>query len=241
MTGTWRLTVRQRSPARRRRATWCPLAATFLLASLPLAGHLSSGEEVGTPATSAPQRDPRQIVADLATRLFAELERHRAEFRRDPQLIVPTLERLLSAHFDTSYTARLVLGAHWPTATTEYRQRFATALFQTLLLSYAESIVAWTPERFQLLPFKGDATALQATIRTQVMRSSGSFAAVDYRLHRVGEDWQLFDVLVDGVSYVRTYHDDVDSDVTQRGPEFALERIEKAARRSAEPAGSPAR
>jgi hypothetical protein len=39
-------------------------------------------------------------------------------------------------------------------------------------------------------------------------------------------------VLVDGVSYVRTYHDDVDSDITQRGPEFALERLEQAARRA---------
>lgn len=194
-----------------------------------------------TPATSAPQRDPQQLVSDLATLLFAELERHRAEFRRNPQLIVPTLERLLSPHFDTDYTARLVLGTHWRTAAPEYRQRFATALFRTLLRNYAESIVAWTAERFQLLPFRGDAAALQATVRTQVMRSTGSFASVDYRLHRKGEDWQVFDVLVDGVSYVRTYHDDVESDVMQRGPESALERIEKAARRTEEPADSPGR
>lgn len=194
-----------------------------------------------TPAASAPQRDPQQLLADLTTRLFAELERHRTEFRRDPQLIVPTLERLLLPHFDTDYTARLVLGTHWRSADPEYRQRFAKALFRTLLRNYAESIVAWTPERFQLLPFQGDASAPQATVRTQVMRSAGSFASVDYRVHRTGEDWQVFDVLVDGVSYVRTYHDDVDSDARQRGPEFALERIEKAARRGEEAADSPAR
>ncbi|HWZ63836.1 MAG TPA: ABC transporter substrate-binding protein [Steroidobacteraceae bacterium] len=241
MIGTRHLTVRQSSPAPRERAARYPLAAVLLLASLPLAGHLPSPEEAEAPATSAPQHDPQQLVADLAARLFAELGRHRAQYRRDPQLIVPTLERLLSPHFDANYTARLVLGAHWRTAAAEYRERFATALLHTLLSSYAESIVAWTPERFQLLPFEGDATALQATIRTQVMRSGGSFAAVDYRLHRTGDDWQVFDVLVDGVSYVRTYHDDVDSDVTQRGPEFALERIEKAARRTAQPQDPAAR
>jgi phospholipid transport system substrate-binding protein len=238
---TWRLTVRQLSPALRGRAARYPLVAVLLLASLPLAGHLSAREEAQAPPTGASERDPQQLVADLAARLFAELGQHRAQYRRDPQLIVPTLERLLAPHFDANYTARLVLGAHWRTAAAEYRERFATALFRTLLSSYAQSIVVWTPERFQLLPFEGDATALQATIRTQVLRSAGSFASVDYRLHRVGEDWQVFDVLVDGVSYVRTYHDDVDSDVTQRGPEFALERIEKAARRPAEPSNPGAR
>lgn len=235
------LTLRQLSPARRARAARYPLVAVLLLASLPLAAHLSPREEAEAPPSSAPRPDPRQLVADLAARLFAELGQHRAEYRRDPQLIVPTLERLLSPHFDANYTARLVLGSHWRTAATEYRQRFATALFHTLLSSYAESIVEWTPERFQLLPFEGDAAALQATVRTQVMRSAGSFASVDYRLHQTGQGWQVFDVLVDGVSYVRTYHDDVDSDVAQRGPEFALERIEKAARRPAQPGDPPAR
>lgn len=235
MTGTSRLTVRQLMPARRWGGCRCRLAAAFLLAALTLSADLSAQEQSATLARSAPQHDPQQVVADLAAGLFAALERHRADFRRDPQLLVPTLERLLSPHFDANYTARLVLGIHWRTAAAEYRQRFATALFQTLVRNYAESIVAWTPERFQLLPFKGDATAPQATVRTQVLRSAGSFASVDYRLHRIGDEWQVFDVLVDGVSYVRTYHDDVDSDVTQRGPEFALERIENAARRKAIP------
>lgn len=232
-----RMTDRLCSAARRWRAERCALAVALLIASLTSAGYLSSREEVAAPVTSAPQSDPQQLVADLAARLFDELQRHRVEYRRDPQLIVPPLERLLAPHFDMDYTARLVLGAHWRTASSDYRQRFAAALFQTLLRNYAESIVAWTPERFQLLPFKGDAAALQVTVHTQVMRSTGSFASVDYRLHRTGEAWQMFDVLVDGVSYVRTYHDDVDSDLTQRGPEFAIERLEQAVRRNREPSG----
>lgn len=206
------------------------LAATLLAVALSSASNVAPGEEPATAASSTSQRDPQQLVASLARELFAELERHRAAYRQDPELIVPVLERLLTPHFDAEYTTRLVLGTHWRTAAPEYRERFAAALLRTLLENYADSVVAWTPERFQLLPFKGDAAALQATVRTQVLRESGSFVAVDYRLHLKGEDWQVFDVLVDGVSYARTYHDDVDSDLTQRGPEFALERLEKAAR-----------
>jgi phospholipid transport system substrate-binding protein len=60
------------------------------------------------------------------------------------------------------------------------------------------------------------------------VRTDGSLVAVDYRLHRTAEAWKVFDVLVDGISYVRTYHDDVDSDVNQRGLDFAIARLERA-------------
>jgi phospholipid transport system substrate-binding protein len=59
------------------------------------------------------------------------------------------------------------------------------------------------------------------------MRAGGSFVPVDYRLHQRAEAWKVFDVIVDGVSYVRTHHDDVDSDVSQKGLEFAIARLEK--------------
>jgi len=181
---------------------------------------------VGAPEV-AQEQGPQQIVADLSTRLFATLERDRAAFRRDPNRLVPHLTELLSPHFDSEYTARLVLGAHWREATLQYRQRFAAALYGTLLRTYAGSVAEWTPERFRLLPFSGDAAALQATVRTQVMRPSGAYVPVDYRLHRTAEGWKVFDVIVDGVSYVRTHHDDTDADISQRGLDFTVARLEQ--------------
>jgi phospholipid transport system substrate-binding protein len=49
---------------------------------------------------------------------------------------------------------------------------------------------------------------------------------VDYRLHRTSDGWKIFDVVVDGVSYVRTYHDDIDEDVRRNGLEAATVRLE---------------
>jgi phospholipid transport system substrate-binding protein len=172
-------------------------------------------------------QDPQQLVADLAKELFATLDRGRAAIRRDPSVVVPRLDELLSPHFDKEYTARLVLGAHWRGATPEYRQRFALALFRTLLRTYAGAVSEWTPDRFKLLPLSGDAAALQVTVHTEVTRPGGAFVPVDYRLHKTADGWKLFDVLVDGVSYVRIHHDDVDTDVNQRGLDVAIARLEK--------------
>jgi phospholipid transport system substrate-binding protein len=203
------------------------------VASLGLAGPVAtaggpppSSGAADVDIISAPG-DPPLLVADLARSLFSELDKNRAGFRRDPNQLVPVLDRLLSPHFDMDYTARLVLGTHWRTTTAAYRERFALAIFRTLLRTYAGAVAEWTADRFRLLPFSGDEAALQATVRTQVVRTDGSLVTVDYRLHRTAEAWKVFDVLVDGISYVRTYHDDVDSDVNQRGLDFAIARLER--------------
>jgi len=201
------------------------LALAWLAATPGLSLQPSPG--LTAPDSSAQEPGPQQLVADLAARLFAVLERERVAIRRDPKVVVPRMDELLAPHFDTDYTARLVLGAHWRAATTESRQRFASALYRTLLQTYAGAVSEWTPERFKLLPLTSDASALQVTVRTQVMRAGGSFVPVDYRLHQTAEAWKVFDVIVDGVSYVRTHHDDVDSDVSQKGLEFAIARLEK--------------
>ena len=197
-------------------------------------------------ASEGGAQDPQQLVGDLATRLLTMLDRDRAAIRRDPSVVVPRLDELLSPHFDTEYTARLVLGAHWRDATSENRRRFAQALFRTLLRTYAEAVSEWTPDRFKLLPLSGDAAALQVTVHTQVTRPGGALVSVDYRLHKTADDWKVFDVIVDGVSYVRIQRDDVETDVAQRGLDFAIARLEKmstglnahAARVSADPAGA---
>ena len=179
------------------------------------------------PAGSALPAQP--LVAELASRLFAELDRHREALRRDPQGVVLLVDPLLSPHFDATYTARLALGAHWRTASEEQQRRFALALYRTLLKTYAEAIADWAPDRFRLLPHAEDVAALQVLVRTEVSQRSGVIAHVDYRLHSTAEGWKIFDVLVDGVSYVHSYHTDLDAEVATTGLEATIARLEHRA------------
>lgn len=175
----------------------------------------------------APQQDPREVMTQLCASLFAVLDRERTVLRREPGRAVAVLEELLTPRLDMEYTARLVLGSHGRSASAEQRQRFAHALYRSLLETYAVSIVDWTPERLNILPLATDPQALQVVVRTQVIRTDGTRVAVDYRLHRTAQGWQVFDVVVDGASYVRTWHDDLDSEIGQRGLEAAIERLER--------------
>jgi phospholipid transport system substrate-binding protein len=205
-------------------ATAMAVAWTFL-------GVPASRPEAAAPVAVAPEpatqeEGPRELMTGLSARLFAALDLDRNRDRRQPGRVVALVDALMSPHFDAGYTARLVLGAHWRTATPEQRERFASALYWTLLSTYAGAIAEWTPDQLRILPLRDDPAALQAVVRTEIARPGVPVAAVDYRLHRTDQGWKVFDVIVDGVSYVRSHHDDIDGEVERTGLDAATARLE---------------
>jgi phospholipid transport system substrate-binding protein len=166
-------------------------------------------------------------MADLSAHLFAALQRDSASIRRNTDNATPIVDGLLAPHFDKEYAGRLVLGLHWRSATPDQRQLFADALYRRLLQSYSKAVAEWTTDRFKLLPLRGDPAALQVTSHTLVTSSNGSIVPVDFRLRQTDQGWKIFDVVVDGVSYVRIYHDDTDAEISQKGLDTAIARLSK--------------
>jgi len=179
-----------------------------------------------TAASTAP--GPQVLMADLTTRLFAALDNESAPVRHSADRVLPLVDKLLSPHFDREYAGRLVLGLHWRGATADQREQFASALYRRLLRTYAGAVAEWTADRVRILPLRADPEALQVTVHTQVADSRGSIVPVDFRLHQTAEGWKIFDVIVDGVSYVRNYHDDTDTEITQKGLQAAIARLERS-------------
>lgn len=183
----------------------------------------SAADSTAAPTGGAPQA----VIGELSSRLFDALGREPAKDRHNTDKILPLIDHLLLPHFDTEYTARLALGQHWPAATSDQRQQFATAFYQRLLRTYVGAVSDWTPERFKLLPQRSDAAALQVIVHTQVTNPAGVIVPVDYRLRQTPDGWKIFDVIVEGVSYVRSYHDDIDADVSRNGLNATIARLER--------------
>jgi phospholipid transport system substrate-binding protein len=200
------------------------------VAAIGLPFAVASGVVIASAAaaeapTALTSTGPQDVIAESSSRLFAVLDQESAASRHNPDKTLSLIDGLLSPHFDAEYTARLVLGRHWSSASSDQRQQFAAAFYQRLLRTYVGAVAEWTATRFKLLPLHSDAGALQVIVHTQVRGLNGTVAAVDYRLHQTTEGWKIIDVIVDGISYVRSYRDDIDADVSQNGVDAATARI----------------
>ncbi len=204
---------------------------TFVLAAGLAAGGLGLAAGFATaPAhaqSQAAQQGPQELMDSVAKRMLTALDDNRAAIRKDPTKVYPIVNDILLPHFDTDYAAQLVLAQHWRTATPEQRRRFVDALYNALLKTYGGALSDFTADRLKILPFRGDPAATQATVRTVVTRANGQEIPVDYRLRKTANGWKAFDVIIEGISYVRNYRNDLGSEVSQKGLDAVIARLER--------------
>jgi phospholipid transport system substrate-binding protein len=202
-----------------------------------IAGGLAIGH---TAVAQQAQPGPSELVESAARSMLEGLDADRAAYRKDPSKVGELVEKYLLPHFDIQYSARLVLGMHWRDATPEQRQRFADAFYHTLVNNYGAALANFTSDRLKVFPTNTEAEADRATVRSEVTRDNGEKVAVNYSLRKTDAGWKAWDVVIEGISYVRSFREDYGAAIEQQGLDAVIARLESMGS-SASPTGGDAR
>jgi phospholipid transport system substrate-binding protein len=177
-------------------------------------------------AQPAAQVGPAELIERSAQEMLDELEKNRAEYRKNPQKVRALVDRVLLPNFDTEYAARLVLGRHWRTAQPEQRQRFIKAFYDSMLDNYGSALAEFTGDRLKVLPVNVAPDAERAVVRTEVKRNNGTRIPVNYSLRKTPQGWKAWDVSIEGISYVKSFREDFGSEIDQKGLDAVIRRLE---------------
>ena len=192
-----------------------------------MAGGAYAAEAPPAAPTAAPSTlGPQELVENSAKRMLQELDKNRAMYQKDPAKLDALVGNVLLPNFDTEYAARLVLGQTWRTATPEQRKRFVDAFYHSLLHNYGAALVDFTADRFIILPYKAEPNDITATVRTEVKRESGDKVPVNFSLRKVDGVWKAWDVIIEGISYVKSFKTDFASEIQQKGLDEVINRLE---------------
>ena len=105
--------------------------------------------------------------------------------------------------FDFSETARRSLGRHWQGRTTAERDEFVQLFSDLLERSYISKIETYGGEKIH---YNGDSVeGDQAKVQTKLVTKGGSEIPIEYRMHKAGDRWLVYDVVIEGVSLVANY------------------------------------
>ncbi len=201
--------------------------ALLLLALAAPCLAMAASDAPAATASGVIDTDPGLLIESAAQAMLRDLDAHRAEYRKEPAKVDALVGQILLPHFDTEYSARLVLGRHWSSASPEQRQRFVNSFYHSMLTSYGTALLDFTDDRLKVLPYKGDPAAMSATVRTLVRKSDGGTVAVNYSLRRTDKGWKAWDVIIEGISYVKSFRDDFGAEIDQNGVESLIARLEK--------------
>jgi len=191
------------------------IAATVLIATPMLASAQAAKKAPAAAATT--QGTPSQLVLANSTRVLATLERRRAEFTKNRGALKQFVTSEFSQMFDRDYAGRLVLGRHGRGASNADVKLFADALAENLMQRYGSSLLDFNTE---LRVRMKSETALPAgrgvRVASEFLRSGGEPIPVDYLMRKVGSQWKVFDVMVEGVSFVQTFRSQFDSELSRK-------------------------
>jgi phospholipid transport system substrate-binding protein len=186
--------------------------------------------------TAINNQDPTQLIQDVASSILKELDANRAAYVNNPNNVRALADKYLLPYFDTRYSAQLVLGKYWRTATEDQRARFIKAFQDSMLQNYGNALVNFTANKMKVQPGRIDPGADQASVSTTINRDDGTTVPVIYVLHKTPDGWKAWDVKIEGISYVKSFRDDFAAQIDQKGLDAVIARLESGARPAALPA-----
>ena len=170
---------------------------------------------------------PFVVIHEAVDLLTVGLEERREELAADKDALYAFIDGILLPRFDREFAAGAVLGKHWRSASDEQKERFIAAFYNTLLHRYAEGILEFDTDRVEILPYKGNAKKRTTEVKTRVRLDDGTKIPVHYTLVNRKDKWRMFDVKIEGVSYVVNYRKELDSEIRNTSLDAVIERLEQ--------------
>ena len=198
--------------------------ASALLVAAP-AAVLAQSAAPAAANTAAATGTPSQLVLGNSTRILATLESRRAEFTQDRGALRQFVASEFNNIFDRDYSARLVLGVHGRGASEADIKVFADALADSLMQRYGSSLLDLNTKLKVRVksetPLRGGAIV---KVSSEYLRQGAEPVPVDYLMRKVGTQWKVFDVMVEGVSFVQTFRNQFDTPLKQKSiPQVAAD------------------
>jgi phospholipid transport system substrate-binding protein len=170
--------------------------------------------------------DPVALVEETAGKLFTAVTENQEAYTADPKLLEELVHRDLVPVLDIDYSARLILGRAGRDLDEAKIGEFATCMSNLLINRYSRALLEFSSQiKLNVLPQRGEVDDRLTRVRTRITLPSGREAPVDYAFHKTAEGWKAFDVIVEGISYVTTYRNQIMPEVQDNGIDSVIERL----------------
>ena len=166
----------------------------------------------GIAATASAADDPITVVKTTVDQALTVL--------RDKQ--TPTAQRqqklrdIVSASFDFKAMSQSAMGFYWKQITPDQQQEFEKVFVTFIENSYLAKINEFTSGEVKYLNAQPNGNQFSMVKTSVVMPNTGPIS-LDFRLLNLNGQWQIYDVLVDGISILANYRNQFNRIMSSKG------------------------
>jgi len=184
------------------------LVAMLLCAALPL--------QAGAPTVEI------RTAIDQAVQILKSAKLDNSKQRAQ---VIDQLREIVYTRFDFEEMAKRSLGSHWRRLSPSQQKEFVTAFTELLETTYADKIDLYEGQQVE---YTGETIDKNyAEVNTRVIGKNRESYSVDYRLHQVGGQWRIYDVVAENISLVNNYRSQFNRIVVNSSFEELIKRIKQ--------------
>jgi phospholipid transport system substrate-binding protein len=177
-------------------------------------------------AVGATQQSPQALVEAVTGDVLGALRHQDGDITGDRGKLVALIEERVAPYFDFRLMATQVLGHHWRDATEQQRERFTAVFKQLLTNTYAAVFGHYENQTVQVHAAEKTSSPDRVMVPTSIMTPSQEDIGVNYRLYRRDGKWQVYDVVVDGISLLINYRSEYSRLLQRESLDSLIARIE---------------
>ena len=133
------------------------------------------------------------------------------------------LRQAIKPKFDFAEMAKRSLGTQWQRRSPEEQSEFVKLFTDLIENAYFDNIESYDGEKVAITGEKQDQEF--AEVNSKIATKKGEEIAVNYKLHQVGSDWKVYDVVIENISLVNNYRSQFNRVIAQSSFEDLLRRM----------------
>ncbi|MEJ2201947.1 MAG: ABC transporter substrate-binding protein [Desulfuromonadaceae bacterium] len=140
------------------------------------------------------------------------------------------------SRFNFDEMAQRILALNWKKATDQQRSEFVTIFSELLERNYVGHIESYTDEKVEFIKERiiGNRAAVDSVIYTNTVE-----IPISYRLVQVEDDWKVYDVVIENVSFINNYRSSYGEIVKDEGFDGLLTRMSEKLEELKQSNGNP--
>ena len=186
-------------------------------------------------AAASPAVAPRDVVQSAVSRVVIALQKTDSETDASPTRRLSAeqrrteIRRVATDLFDFDEISRRALSRYWTTRTAEEQAEF-TRLFTDLLeRAYIGRIESYAGEKivYPAEKIDGDFAIVRSRIvpKRRTADARVQETGLEYRMLKKDGRWKVYDVIIDGVSFVSTYRSQFDRIIKASSYQMLVDRL----------------
>ncbi|MCX8030098.1 MAG: ABC transporter substrate-binding protein [Thermodesulfovibrionales bacterium] len=133
------------------------------------------------------------------------------------------LRHVTDDRFDYEEMAKRSLSIHWAKRTPQEKKEFIKLYKELLERAYINKIESYTDETIVYASESIDGNF--STVKTKIITKKNMEIPVDYKLHKSGNKWLVYDISIEGVSLVSNYRNQFNKIIMTHSYEELIKRL----------------